>query len=86
MLKRIHPWQNGPSTKNAKNTKELAINASVGSILYSRFVTLSDKGTTTPMEHIDPVFDLRFWRIWGGVVLYNEDSQMIELLILLQLI
>ena len=23
------------------------------------------KGTATPMAHIDPVFNLRFWRIWG---------------------
>ena len=37
------------------------------------------------MGHIDPVFNLRFWRIRGGV-LYNEVYQMIELFILLQLI
>ena len=23
------------------------------------------KGTATPMAHIDPVFILRFWRMWG---------------------
>ena len=23
------------------------------------------KGTATPLAHIDPVFSLRFWRIWG---------------------
>ena len=37
------------------------------------------------MSHIDPVFNLSFWRIWG-VVLYNKGYQMIELFNLLQLI
>ena len=23
------------------------------------------KGTATPLAHIDPIFNLRFWRIWG---------------------
>ena len=44
-----------------------------------------NKGTATPMVHIDPVFNLRFWRIWGEV-LYNKGYQMIELFILMQLI
>ena len=37
------------------------------------------------MAHIDPVFNLRFWRNME-VVLYNNGYQMIELFILLQLI
>ena len=43
------------------------------------------KGTTTPRAHIDPVFNLCFWRIWE-LVLNNKVYQMIELFILLQLI
>ena len=37
------------------------------------------------MAHIDPVFHLRFSRIWG-IVLYNKGYHMKELFILLQLI
>ena len=46
---------------------------------------ITHKGTATPMAHIDPVFNLRFWR-YMGEVLYNKGNQMIELFILMQLI
>ena len=29
------------------------------------YENLKEKGTATPMAHIDPISNLRFWRIWG---------------------
>ena len=33
--------------------------------LYRDLETGDNQGTATLMAHIDPVFSLRFWRIWG---------------------
>ena len=46
--------------------------------------TCIDKGTATPMAHIDPVFNPFLENM--EVVLYNKGYQMIELFILMQLI